>query len=190
MDQTQALGQSSQAVVHSQAGPSTGTAVVATLAAQPSNELTLLTGRFVSAMAVTDIGFDLSIYGFFFAELPQRLGRNKALDASVEAMVVALPSLRTHQTSAEILRKYTEALKCLRTYLTDPATATTPDTMCAVYLVMICQVRHSRSEEARRAGWRMHDDAMVDRDRLTGDRAGSVGAATLPPTIRWPFLIC
>lgn len=38
-------------------------------------------------------------------------------------------------------KAYGEALGCLRASLDDPATAGSVETLCAVYLVMICQVR-------------------------------------------------
>lgn len=108
--------------------------------ASPSNDLTVLTSRFLSALSVTDIGYDLTIYGAFFNDVPRRLGRNEALDASVRALVTALPSLHSHQQSPEMFKTYAAALSCLRNCLDNPANGVTPDTLCAVYLIMICQV--------------------------------------------------
>ena len=113
-----------------------------------SNDLSTLTGSLVSAITVTDPRFDLTVYGYFFEEVPRRLGRNSALDASVRALTVAFPSLRTRQQSADVFRSYSNALRCLRDCLGDPSLAQSPDTLCAVYLVMICQVRHFRRSPA------------------------------------------
>jgi hypothetical protein len=112
-------------------------------AAAPQNELTAIVNGFVTALAVEDVRFDLSIYGPFFKDIPRRLGKNEALDASVLAMTTAYPSLRTRQQTPEMLRCYTDALRALRDRLQDPATAGTAETMCAVWLVMITQVRNS-----------------------------------------------
>jgi hypothetical protein len=106
----------------------------------PSSELTILATGFLSALAVTDVRFDLSIYGAFFNDIPRRLGRNEALDASVRALTTALPSVHKHQLSAEVFKSYAAALRCLRDCLSDPVKAISSDTLCAVYLVMICQV--------------------------------------------------
>lgn len=38
---------------------------------------------------------------------------------------------------------YLKALKALRMYLSDPEKAQEPNTMCAVYLMVICQVSNS-----------------------------------------------
>ena len=107
----------------------------------PSNQATLDASRFVSALQVTDVCFDLRIYGPFFTELPRRLGRNRALDASVRALTTSFPSVHTHQYTPDMYKAYGEALGCLRTSLGDPATAGSVETLCAVYLIMICQVR-------------------------------------------------
>lgn len=104
------------------------------------SELTTLANGFRSALAVTEIGFDLSIYGDFLNDIPRRLGRNEALDASVRAMTTALPSVRTRQQSPGVFKSYVAALRCLQDTLRDPVKARSPETLCAVYLVMICQV--------------------------------------------------
>jgi hypothetical protein len=102
--------------------------------------MTLLTGGFLSALQVTDIRFDLSIYGEFFKDIPRRLGTNEALDASVSALTTAWPSVHTRQQSTEMVSRYVHALKSLRVCLSDPAKAESANTLCAVYLVTICQV--------------------------------------------------
>ena len=106
----------------------------------PSNQETLEASHFVSALQVTDVRFDLRIYGPFFAELPRRLGRNRALDTSVHALTVSFPSVHTHQYTPDMYKAYGEALACLRASLGDPNTAGSVETLCAVYLIMICQV--------------------------------------------------
>ncbi|KAM7218656.1 hypothetical protein V8F06_005975 [Rhypophila decipiens] len=107
--------------------------------APPSNIAFLDATRFVSALQVTDVRFDLRIYGPFFVELPRRLGRNSALDASVRALSVSFPAVQTHRYTSEMYKAYGEALGCLRAALGDAATAGSVETLCAVYLIVICQ---------------------------------------------------
>ncbi|KAK5657187.1 hypothetical protein OQA88_3245 [Cercophora sp. LCS_1] len=93
-------------------------------------------------MGVTDARFDLTVYGYFLEEIPSRLGRNLALDAAVQTLTVAFSFLLSRQTGsdrAEVLRSYNDALRCLRDCLNDPMSAHTSETLCAVYLVMVCQ---------------------------------------------------
>lgn len=106
----------------------------------PSNRATLNASSLISALQVTDVRFDLRIYGPFFTELPRRLGRNRALDSSVHALTVSFPAVHTHQYTSDMFKAYGEALGQLRASLRDPATAASVETMCAVYLIVICQV--------------------------------------------------
>ncbi|KAK4208624.1 hypothetical protein QBC37DRAFT_431720 [Rhypophila decipiens] len=107
--------------------------------ASPSNITFLDATRFISALQVTDVRFDLRIYGPFFVELPRRLGRNSALDASVRALSVSFPAVQTHRYTSDMYKAYGEALGCLRAALGDAATAGSVETLCAVYLIVICQ---------------------------------------------------
>ncbi|EHK21405.1 uncharacterized protein TRIVIDRAFT_52617 [Trichoderma virens Gv29-8] len=107
-----------------------------------SNRDTARSGAFVSLLDVTDPSYDLRCYGPWFKDLPRRLGINTALDAAVEAMVGFYPHLRRHEQSSlsrGSVVKYVNALQALRTCLNDPQTANKPETLCAVYVLMICQ---------------------------------------------------
>jgi len=106
----------------------------------PPNQATQDLSNLISTLQVTDVRFDLRICGPFFPEIPRRLGRSQALDASVRALVLAFPSVYTHQYTTDMYKSYGEALRHLRTALADASTASSPDTLCAVYLIMICQV--------------------------------------------------
>jgi len=106
----------------------------------PSSQMMEDASGFVSALQVTDVRFELGIYGPFLAEIPRRLGKSEALDASVRALTTAYPSVHSHQFTSDMYKSYGEALRHLRTALGDSSTATSVDTLCAVYLVMICQV--------------------------------------------------
>lgn len=113
------------------------------LQATPSNEMTTVASAFLAVLEVTDIRFDISIYGDFLKEIPRRLGTNEALDASVCALATAFSSIHSRQQSTAMLNGYGKALNSLRVCLNDPAKAQSPDTLCALYLVMICQVSSS-----------------------------------------------
>lgn len=110
------------------------------LLAPPSNDMTMTTSRLMSALEVPDPRFDLSVYGGFVKELPRRLGTNEALDSAVVALTTILPVVQTRQQSAETFHKYGLALRSLRECLGDPVKARSPDTLCALYLTVICQV--------------------------------------------------
>jgi len=68
------------------------------------------------------------------------MGRNPALDGSIDALANAYTALRTQTKSPEVFSAYANALRCLRMVMETPETAQTPETLCAIYLVMICQV--------------------------------------------------
>jgi hypothetical protein len=116
------------------------TFIIEGLSRIPINEMTAIVNGFTSTLEVIDPRYDLACYGGFLKHIPKRLGNNEALDASVEAITTAFPSLHTREISLEMYIKYGHALKVLRTSLCDPTKAQTSDTLCAIYLVMICQV--------------------------------------------------
>ncbi|KAM0264950.1 hypothetical protein ACHAQJ_000466 [Trichoderma viride] len=107
-----------------------------------SSKDTARSGAFISLLNVTDPSYDLGCYGPWFKDLPKRLGNNEALDAAVEAMVGFYPHLRRHEQSSlsrGSLLKYVNALRALRTCLNDPQKAQKAETLCAVYILLICQ---------------------------------------------------
>ncbi|KAL7935601.1 hypothetical protein V8C35DRAFT_297762 [Trichoderma chlorosporum] len=107
-----------------------------------SNRDTARSGAFASLLDVTDPSYDLSCYGGWFKDLPRHLGTNTALDAAVEAMVGFYPHFRRHEQSSlsrGSVVKYVNALQALRACLNDPRKANKPETLCAVYVLMICQ---------------------------------------------------
>jgi hypothetical protein len=114
--------------------------IISRVSTSPSNETTILAGAFISALEVSDLRYDLSCYGNFLKGIPKRLGKNIALDASVSAITHAFPSIYTGQRSPEALARYGDALKALRICLDDPINGRTVETVCAIWLIMICQV--------------------------------------------------
>jgi hypothetical protein len=89
---------------------------------------------------IDDIGIDISIYGPFFRDIPGRLGTNEALDSAASAFIAAFPYVRTRQLTTETYQTCNYALGKLRGCLNDPEQALRPETLCAVYMIMIFQV--------------------------------------------------
>jgi hypothetical protein len=89
---------------------------------------------------VTDPRYDLSTYGDFLKHIPQRVGYSYVLDSSIHALVSTFPVVLSKQQSLEGLKAYVESLNALRVCLNDPIQAGSTHTLCAVYLLMICQV--------------------------------------------------
>lgn len=111
---------------------------------RPSNPLLLMTSSFIEKLEVTDLRYDLTwTYGGFLKHIPKRLGTNEALDSAVGAVTGAFPTLYTGQISRGALTSYGDGLKALRVCLDDPSKAQTAETLCAIYLMIICQVSFS-----------------------------------------------
>ena len=115
------------------------------LSRAPSNETTLLVNALIAKLkASDDLRYNLSwTYGGFIEDIPRRIGTNQALDAAVAALVTAHSHLGSHQgtfATCQSLVKYSHALKTLRACLDDPVTARKAETLCAVMILLICQV--------------------------------------------------
>jgi hypothetical protein len=105
-----------------------------------SNETSLDLAKLVTALQITDVRFDLTIYGDFLTDIPRRLGQSKALDEAVRAITGTVESIYPRQPSPQVLAQYSKALYALRDALNNPAEAVSANTLCAIYLVMVCQV--------------------------------------------------
>jgi len=115
------------------------------LSRTPSNGQSLLANVLVSKLkAKDDLRYHLTwTYGSILEDIPKRLGTNAALDTAVNALVCA----HTHHAAtqgalpdSESLTKYIHAVKTLRHCLDDPVKAREANTLCAIYLLMICHV--------------------------------------------------
>lgn len=107
----------------------------------PSNEATMTMSAFCSALGIKDARYDLGVYGAFMKDIPRRLGTNAALDASVRATTSVFHAVQCRTQTVESLEDYGKALVVLGTTLNDPVQARTANTLCAMYLMMVCQVR-------------------------------------------------
>lgn len=95
---------------------------------------------FIAALEVTDLKYSLGCYGDFLSQVPRHLGKSDALDASVRALVNTLPYHYNGRMPPAALISYVDALKALRVCLENKDTVLTAETLCAIYLIMICQV--------------------------------------------------
>ena len=119
-----------------------------------SNETTLLTSSLIEKMEVEDLRYNVSFAcGNVLRDIPQRLGSDPALDAAAGAFAISLPCVLTRRRSPQMLKKYGLALSRLRTSLDDPGRARNASTVCAIYLVWVCQVSISPLLEGHSSVW-------------------------------------
>lgn len=107
----------------------------------PSTDTSMIATAFVAAFQVTDIRYAMAYYGPFLRDIPRRLGNSTVLDSAVKALSTAYPFLHTRSYPPNALFLYGQSLRALRECLNDPAEARSPNTLCAVYLIIICQVK-------------------------------------------------
>ncbi|KAL4802807.1 hypothetical protein BDV18DRAFT_146632 [Aspergillus unguis] len=118
----------------------------------PSSRLITLTQSFTATMGPgVDLRYNLAwAYGGFIRMIPQRLGVNEALDASVDALVASHLAIACgNGISVDALSKNSRALRTLRKCLDNPVEATTSETLCAIVLLLIVQSMHDPSQHKR-----------------------------------------
>jgi hypothetical protein len=102
-----------------------------------------LASRFIRTLDISDIRFDISFYGLFLKDIPRRLGESAALDAAAQALVSSYPllhPLRGREVPRDALILFGKSLRVLRECLDNPVEIRSPHTLCAIYLISICQV--------------------------------------------------
>lgn len=113
----------------------------------PSNKDSMLINRFLPIIKrSSDLRYNiLWVYGGFLEDVPKRLGTNHALDAAVSALTAAHADYCLHfqersgAISVGTLQLYGNAMRAMRTAVGSTATAFSPETLCAIYLLLICQ---------------------------------------------------
>ncbi|KAJ5179474.1 hypothetical protein N7492_002684 [Penicillium capsulatum] len=98
-----------------------------------------LSTSFVHSLKISDIRYDLAYYGPFLHDIPRRLGSSRALDASVKTLVTAYPYFHGRGFPPSVFVNFGSSLRALRECLSDPVEARSSNTLCAVYLITICQ---------------------------------------------------
>ncbi|GAB7363316.1 hypothetical protein MBLNU230_g3597t1 [Neophaeotheca triangularis] len=111
----------------------------------PANSQSTFCARIISTVKF-DLGTDLRYSlawssGNTLSEIPKRLGTNPALDAAMKGIVTCHEDLLTRpgELSQRGLRQYMHSLKVLSKTLDDPALATSPSTLAAIYVLMLTQ---------------------------------------------------
>lgn len=110
----------------------------------PANELSTLTNTLVAAIKPsTHLRYNLAwTYGNFLEHIPSRLGKNAALDAAITTLCAGHADMQMclPEVSRRTRNIYGSALAILREYLDDAVKARTTETLCAVYILLVCQV--------------------------------------------------
>jgi hypothetical protein len=91
----------------------------------------------------SDLRYNLTwAFGSFIQDVPRRLGKNAALDAAAISLALTHVRYSTGRKDAapEELKAYINALAVLRDSLNNPAVARDANTLCAVMLLLFCQV--------------------------------------------------
>ncbi len=118
-----------------------------------SNELSSLSTAFVHRLSPqVDIRFQLVWnFGAYHASIPCRLGISAALDAAADVLVAAHTAFCTGNLVSDqvVWRKYSRALSVLRHDLDDVAKARSAESLCAVMLISIAQVRYETYNRSR-----------------------------------------
>ncbi|RMY23376.1 hypothetical protein D0867_02094 [Hortaea werneckii] len=134
--------------------PSNGSTVVGLITANPrqsdrsvvhrtpGNGMSLQLSAYLSTIKPS-VNFRQNLawnYGAFLEEIPQRLGKNKALDAAVAALVSAHSNVCCkRKATPQTLVKYSLALEALKSSLDCVHEASSSETLCAIMVLLICQ---------------------------------------------------
>ncbi|KAJ5532474.1 hypothetical protein N7494_009026 [Penicillium frequentans] len=98
-----------------------------------------LTTWFINTLEIRDVRYDITYYGPFLRDLPRRFGFSPVLDAAATALVSSYPYFQKQDVPPAVLVKFGKALRALRECLDNPVDARSPNTLCAIYLISICQ---------------------------------------------------
>lgn len=131
---------------------SEGSGRTESLSPVPTNALDRLLDEIVHVTSLrTSLRYNfVYAYGGFLLMVPRHLGINEALDASAEAVINAYTHFcRGGKVAApDTLMLYSRGLKALRSCLDDPVKACATETLCAIMLLMICQVSGTRPKSS------------------------------------------
>ncbi|KAF2120051.1 hypothetical protein BDV96DRAFT_641911 [Lophiotrema nucula] len=132
-------GPNQQSSTSPQLAPSSNSTAVIILPSLTSTSMSI-SNDFISTLGMNKLEFQLTTMGaHLFWQIPQRVGSNEAFDASVQAMTSARYSLKVRGSQINARAKYGRALSALRKCLQDPEKASTASTLCAIFLLSICQ---------------------------------------------------
>ena len=107
-----------------------------------SNE-SAICSQLVELIKISDIRFDIGIMGVCWDAIPARLGSSAALDTATLAFIHGQYNVHRGMISRESIVAYGTAMRALRVALSDPAQLYNGNTMCAIYLIYLSQVRQA-----------------------------------------------
>jgi hypothetical protein len=134
----------------------------------PSNAQTVLTMTLIDKVHLTkdsDLRYNLTwAFGDFIQDVPRRLGKNAALDAAATSLALSHVRFSNGRKDAapEELTAYINALSVLRNCLNDSNVARDANTLCAVMLLLFCQVSFHEDERSSTAGL---TNTVIDRSQ-------------------------
>lgn len=105
------------------------------------SEIAVIAENLIQILQIDDPRFCVAGIGGFVADIPRRLGTNEALDAGVKAFSAVMLAVRTGRPKTSMFAEYGRALSVLRKLSVTPKKVETVETLCAMYLLTICQVR-------------------------------------------------
>lgn len=106
-----------------------------------STHVAIVQSSLASVLQEKDVRFSIMLWGDFLKDVPTRIETSPILQACSEALVHAFVSFRLRRGTLDAIQSYSTAITTLRCGLGDPEIATAMETICAVYLLIICQVR-------------------------------------------------
>lgn len=113
-------------------------------------------------------------YGPYMLEIPRRLGHSRALDTAAEALVEShATACRRQPPSLKCLQDYSRALAALRQSLENPDMARSAETLCAIMLLLMCQV-----------SWHQDTDATNNADQADVHRRSRIPIRLLYRSLR------
>ncbi|CAI6342052.1 unnamed protein product [Periconia digitata] len=113
------------------------------------SETTSISSAFIRTLGIGDPSSQLdtiTMVNGLFAQIPRRLGSNKALDTASEALMSSYKFVYDRGQIRKARMHYGRALKELSITLQDPAATRSSNTLCAIYLLLICQNWISKGE--------------------------------------------
>ncbi|KAF2667562.1 hypothetical protein BT63DRAFT_480511 [Microthyrium microscopicum] len=104
-----------------------------------SNSSTMTSGGLVALLQITDLRYDISVYGTYWDRIPRRMGTCEALDTAVAAFLQGHRNTLSRNISIESLAAFGKALRSTQAALSDPKQAYTGNVLCAVSILAITQ---------------------------------------------------
>ncbi|KAH0238422.1 hypothetical protein KCV06_g586, partial [Aureobasidium melanogenum] len=148
----------------------------------PQSATDLLVASMIETMKPSvDLRFNLTwAFGPVLEYVPQRLGRSAALDAAAKVIVAAHSNhcVSRYRVSPDVLVHYSRALVQLRLALDDVVTAQSPETLCAIMLLLISQqIIRLQALIGCENRWTGHGEGAARLLKARGDRAADMQGA-------------